>query len=104
MSSYTIRLRKYISPYADVTSWLVAAGDLVRVEDGAAIIMIPTSQGNEHGIKRGRRANADGIEIIKSVPETERLRILAKVPECSRRSTSTYATLINLCAELYAAA
>ena len=43
-------------------------------------------------------------EILKSVPETERLRILAKVPECSRRSTSTYATLINLCAELYAAA
>ena len=41
MSSYTIRLRKYISPYADVSSWLVAAGALVKVEDGAAIIMIP---------------------------------------------------------------
>ena len=43
-------------------------------------------------------------EILKSEPETERLRILAKVPECSKRSTSTYATLINLCAELHAAA
>ena len=50
--------------YADVSSWLVAAGDLVRVEDGAAIIMIPTSQGNEHGIKRGKRTNAAGIEYI----------------------------------------
>ena len=50
--------------YADVSSWLVASGDLVRVEDGTAIIMIPTSQGNEHGIKRGRRTNASGIEYI----------------------------------------
>ena len=50
--------------YADVSSWLVAAGDLVSVEDGAAIIMIPTSQGNEHGIKRGKRTNAAGIEYI----------------------------------------
>lgn len=43
-------------------------------------------------------------EILKSVPETERLRILAKVPECSKRSTATYATFISLCAELDAAA
>ena len=26
--------------------------------------MIPNSQGNEHGIKRGRRTNASGIEYI----------------------------------------
>ena len=50
--------------YADVSSWLVASGDLVRVEDGTAIIMIPTNQDNEHGIKRGRRTNASGIEYI----------------------------------------
>lgn len=43
-------------------------------------------------------------EILKTVPETERLRILAKVPECSKRSTSTYATFISLCAELHAVA
>lgn len=43
-------------------------------------------------------------EILKSLPETERLRIEAKVPQCSKRSTSTFATFISLCAELHAAA
>ena len=43
-------------------------------------------------------------EILKSLPVTERLRIEAKVPQCSKRSTSTFATLISLCAELHAAA
>ena len=43
-------------------------------------------------------------ELLKSVPATERLRIEAKVPHCSKRSTSTYATLISLCAELHASA
>ena len=43
-------------------------------------------------------------EILKSVSVTERLRIEAKVPQCSKRSTSTYATLISLCAELHASA
>ena len=43
-------------------------------------------------------------EILKSLPATERLRIEAKVPQCSKRSTSTYATFINLCAELHAVA
>ena len=43
-------------------------------------------------------------EILKSVSVTERLRIEAKVPQCSKRSTSTYATLISLCAELRASA
>lgn len=35
-------------------------------------------------------------EIIKSLPETERLEALAKVPECSKRSTCTLSTLISL--------
>lgn len=39
-------------------------------------------------------------EILKSVPATERLRIEAKVPQCSRRSTCTLSTLISLHAEL----
>ena len=43
-------------------------------------------------------------EILKSLPATSRLRVEAKVPQCSKRSTSTYATLISLCAELHAAA
>ena len=43
-------------------------------------------------------------EILKSVPATERLRIEAKVPQCSRRSTCTLSTLISLHAELNAAA
>ena len=43
-------------------------------------------------------------EILKSLPATSRLRIEANVPQCSKRSTSTYSTLINLCAELHAAA
>lgn len=50
--------------YTDISSWLIAAGDLLKVEDGTAIITIPTSQGNEHGIKRGKRTNAAGIEYI----------------------------------------
>lgn len=43
-------------------------------------------------------------EILKSLPATVRLRIEAKVPQCSKRSTCTYSTLISLCAELAAAA
>ena len=43
-------------------------------------------------------------EILKSLPAKARLRIEAKVPQCSKRSTSTYSTLISLCAELHAAA
>ena len=35
-------------------------------------------------------------EIIKSLPERDRLEIQAKVPELSRRSTSTLSSLINL--------
>ena len=39
-------------------------------------------------------------EILKSLPERERLLIEAKVPQCSRRSTCTFSTLINLNAVL----
>lgn len=35
-------------------------------------------------------------EIIKSLPETERLETEAKVPQCSKRSTCTLSTLISL--------
>ena len=39
-------------------------------------------------------------EILKSLPATVRLDIEAKVPECSKRSTCTLSTLINLNAGL----
>ena len=35
-------------------------------------------------------------ELLKSVPEKARLRIEAKVPQCSKRSTCTLSTLVNL--------
>ena len=35
-------------------------------------------------------------ELLKSVPEKARLRIEAKVPQCSKRSTCTFSTLVNL--------
>lgn len=43
-------------------------------------------------------------EIMKSLPERERLALEAKVPEAARRSTCTLSTLINLNAELMALA
>ena len=39
-------------------------------------------------------------EILKSLPEKERLLMEAKVPPCSKRSTCTWSTLISLNAEL----
>ncbi|MCR5747325.1 MAG: transposase [Lachnospiraceae bacterium] len=39
-------------------------------------------------------------EILKSLDESSRLRIEAKVPQCSRRSTCTLSSLINLNTEL----
>ena len=39
-------------------------------------------------------------ELLKSVPETERLALEAKVPQAAKRSTCTLSTLINLNAEL----
>ena len=39
-------------------------------------------------------------EILKSLDENSRLRIEAKIPQCSKRSTCTFTTLINLNAEL----
>ena len=35
-------------------------------------------------------------ELLKSVPEKARLRLEAKVPQCSKRSTCTLSTLVNL--------
>ncbi|SEF98585.1 transposase [Lachnospira multipara] len=39
-------------------------------------------------------------ETLKSLNESSRLRIEAKVPQCSKRSTCTFSTLVNLNAEL----
>ena len=41
-------------------------------------------------------------EILKSLPETVRLDIQAKVPECTKRTTCTLSTLFSLNAELAA--
>lgn len=41
-------------------------------------------------------------EILKSLDESSRLLIVAKVPQCSKRSTCTFSTLINLNAALIA--
>ena len=41
-------------------------------------------------------------EILKSLDESSRLLIEAKVPQCSKRSTCTFSTLINLNAALIA--
>lgn len=41
-------------------------------------------------------------EILKSLNESSRLRMEAKVPQCSKRSTCTFSTLINLNAALIA--
>ena len=41
-------------------------------------------------------------ELLKTVPVTEQQGILAKVPECSKRSTCTLSDLISLNAVLYA--
>ena len=40
-------------------------------------------------------------EILKSLPEKERLALEAKVPQAAKRSTCTLATLISLSGELY---
>lgn len=39
-------------------------------------------------------------EIVKSLPETARVALEAKVPQVAKRSTCTYSTLISLVAEL----
>lgn len=41
-------------------------------------------------------------EILKSLDESSRLLIEAKVPQCSKRSTCTFSTLVNLNAEIIA--
>ena len=42
-------------------------------------------------------------EILKSLPARERLRVEAKVPQCSKRSTCTFSTLLSLHAVLLSA-
>ncbi|MEE1305376.1 MAG: transposase [Agathobacter sp.] len=42
-------------------------------------------------------------ELLKSMPEKARLRIEAKVPQCSKRSTCTFSTLVSLNAVLASA-
>ena len=41
-------------------------------------------------------------EILKSLDENSRFLIEAKVPQCSKRSTCTFSTLVNLNAEFIA--
>lgn len=41
-------------------------------------------------------------EILKSLPAKARLGIEAKVPQCTKRTTCTLATLLSLNAELAA--
>lgn len=43
-------------------------------------------------------------ELLKSLPGRERLHIEAKVPQCCKRSTCTFSTLVNLNTELIAQA
>lgn len=50
--------------YADIASWLVSAGDLIQQKDGDATVAVPTRQGELHGIKRGKRMNASGLEYV----------------------------------------
>ena len=41
-------------------------------------------------------------EILKSLPATDGQRILAKVPECAKRSTCTLSALIDINSVMYA--
>ena len=50
--------------YADISSWLIAVGDLATIEDDMGNTIVPTEQGLAHGIKRGHRVNAAGIEYV----------------------------------------
>ena len=50
--------------YADISSWLIAVGDLATIEDDAGSTTVPSEQGVAHGIKRGHRVNAAGIEYV----------------------------------------
>jgi len=50
--------------YADISAWLISTGDLMKIEDGNAAVTVPTAQGEEHGIKRGRRTNSSGVEYV----------------------------------------
>lgn len=50
--------------YSDISSWLIAVGDLATIEDDMGNTIVPTEQGLAHGIKRGHRVNAAGIEYV----------------------------------------
>ena len=50
--------------YSDISSWLIAVGDLAKNEDDMGNTIVPTEQGLAHGIKRGHRVNAAGIEYV----------------------------------------
>ncbi len=49
--------------YEDIASWLVSEGDLKESEDNNGItIRVPTKQGEQHGIYKGKRVNSSGLE------------------------------------------
>ena len=48
--------------YADISAWLVSAGDMVVVEESGKGKAVPTKQGEKHGIKREKRQDAEGQE------------------------------------------
>ena len=50
--------------YADISSWLINVGDLMKTGDNSAPDTVPTEQGIAHGIKRAKRMNASGIEYV----------------------------------------
>lgn len=45
--------------YGEIKDWLIAAGDLRLTEDET---LVPTPQGEAHGIRRGKRVNGAGME------------------------------------------
>ena len=48
--------------YADISSWLIKGGYLETYEKDGKTIAVPTEQGVNQGIKRGRRINSQGVE------------------------------------------
>lgn len=63
--------------YGDISSWLISVGDLSRIEDASASLLIPTEQGEEKGIKRGKRTNSHGMKytgVFLEPPAQEYIR------------------------------
>ena len=50
--------------YEDIASWLVSVKDLDEYIEVGKKIRVPTKQGEHHGIIRGKKTNASGIEYI----------------------------------------